>query len=93
MKENLGWTLTIARHWWTGIQGSWCVPGQQPPTLPSGFHVLARWVVERTLAWLSRNRRLAKNYEKLPETGETFIYMAISRILLKRLAKPLKQTA
>jgi transposase len=47
-----------------------------------------RWVVERTIAWLSRNRRLAKDYERLPETGETFIYMAMSRILIKRLAKP-----
>jgi transposase len=46
-----------------------------------------RWVVERTFAWLSRNRRLAKDYERLPETGETFLYMAMSRILIKRLAK------
>jgi hypothetical protein len=36
--------------------------------------------VERTLAWFTRNRRLAKDYEKLPETGETFLYMAMSRI-------------
>jgi transposase len=94
MKENLGWTLTIARHWWTGVQGFWCAPGQQPPVIPSGFHVLARrWVVERTLAWFSRNRRLAKDYERLPETGETFLYMAMSRILVKRLAKSLEQTA
>jgi hypothetical protein len=35
-------------------------------------------VVERTLAWLSRNRRLAKDYERRPETGEIFIYMAMS---------------
>jgi putative transposase len=72
MKENLGWTLTIAKHWWTGVHGFWCAPGQQPPTIPSGFHVLPRrWVVERTLAWFTRNRRLAKDYERLPETGET----------------------
>jgi hypothetical protein len=42
---------------------------------------------------LSRNRRLAKDYERLPETGETFLYMAMSRILLKRLAKSLEQIA
>jgi len=67
----------------------WVRVRQQPPVIPSGFHVLPRrWVVERTFAWLSRNRRLAKDYERLPETGETFIYMAMSRILIKRLAKP-----
>ena len=87
-KENLGWTLEVVKHWWTGVHGFWCAPGQEPPTIPSGFHVLPhRWVVERTLAWLSRFRRLAKDYEKLPETGETFIYMAMSRILLRRITK------
>jgi putative transposase len=70
----------------------WCAPGQQPPVISSGFYVLPRrWVVERTLAWSTRNRRLAKDYERLPETGETFLYMAMSRILIKRLAKPLEQ--
>src|SRR4051812_4417977 len=79
MKENLGWTLEIAKHWWTGVHAVWCAPGQQPPTIPSGFHVLPRrWVVERTVAWFTRNRRLAKDYERLPETGETFLYMAMS---------------
>jgi putative transposase len=92
-KENLGWTIEVVKHWWTGVKGFWCAPGQEPPTIPSGFHVLPhRWVVERTLAWLSRNRRLAKDYETLPETGETFIYMAMSRNLLTRLAKRLKMS-
>jgi hypothetical protein len=51
IKETLGWTLTIAKHWWTGVQGFWCAPGQQPPVIPSGFHVLPRrWVVERLLS-------------------------------------------
>jgi putative transposase len=87
-KENLGWTIEVVKHWWTGVQGFWCAPGQEPPTIPSGFHVLPhRWVVERTLSWFSRFRRLAKDYEKLPETSETFIYMAMSRILLRRIAK------
>jgi transposase len=64
------------------------------PVIPSGFHVLPRrWVVERMLAWFTRNRRLDKDYERLPETGETFIYMAMSRILIKRLTKCLEQTA
>jgi putative transposase len=58
MKENLGWTLTIAKHWSTGVYGFWCVFGQQPPVIPSGFHVLPRrWVVERSFAWFTRNPR------------------------------------
>ena len=86
IQENLGWTLTIARHWWTGVRGFWCAPGQEPPTIPAGFHVLPRrWVVERSLAWFCRNRRLAKDYERLPKTGETFLYMVMSRILIIRL--------
>jgi putative transposase len=88
MEDHLGWTLEIAKHWWTGVHTVRVRPGQEPPTIPTGFHVLPRrWVVERTLAWLGRNRRLSKDYEKLPETGETFIYMAMSRILLRRLTK------
>ena len=39
-KENLGWTLAVVKHWWTGVHGFWCAPGQEPPTIPSGFHVL-----------------------------------------------------
>jgi len=44
--------------------------------------------VERTFAWLVTNRRLSCDYERLPESGETFIYMAMSRILMKRLTAP-----
>src|SRR4051794_2898813 len=88
MEENLGWTLQIAKHWWTGVQGFWVRPGQEPPKIPTGFHVLPRrWVVERTFAWLGRYRRLSKDYERLPKTEEVFIYMAMSRILIKRLVK------
>jgi putative transposase len=87
-RENLGWTIEVVKHWWTGVHKVWVAPGQEPPVIPTGFHVLPRrWVVERTFAWLGRNRRLAKDYERLPQTGEAFIYMAMSRILIKRLAK------
>ena len=52
-----------------------------------GFSVLPhRWVVERTLAWLGQSRRLSKDYEELPTTGETFIYVAVTRLMLRRLA-------
>jgi putative transposase len=45
-----------------------------------------RWIVERTFAILGRHRRLAKDFEALAQTGETFIYMAMAHLLLKRLA-------
>ena len=52
-----------------------------------GFVILPRrWVVERTFAWLLRFRRLSKDYEVLPETSEAWIYAAMTRIMLRRLA-------
>jgi transposase len=53
----------------------------------SGFVVLPkRWIVERTFGWLNRHRRLSKDYERLPETSEAFIYVAMIRLMLRRLA-------
>jgi putative transposase len=46
-----------------------------------------RWVVERTFAWLGKYRRLSKDYEQLPQTGEAWIYLAMTRLMLRRLAK------
>lgn len=84
---TLGWTLSITRHWWTGVRGFWLAPGQEPPAIPAGFHVLPRrWVAERTLAWIGRNRRMSKDYERLVETGEMLLYISMSRALLRRLA-------
>ena len=55
---------------------------------PRGFKILPRrWVVERTFAWLSQVRRLSKDYERLPEVAEAMIYGAMSRLMLRRLAK------
>ena len=52
-----------------------------------GFQVLPwRWIVERTLAWLVRHRRLVIDYEALPATAEAFIYAAMVRIMVRRLA-------
>ena len=45
-----------------------------------------RWGVERTLAWVNQCRRLSKDYEELPTTSETFVYVAMTRLMLKRLA-------
>jgi putative transposase len=54
-----------------------------------GFQVLPkRWIIERTFAWITRNRRLARDYERLAESSEAFIYVAMSRLGLRRLASP-----
>jgi len=45
-----------------------------------------RWVVERTFGWLMGSRRLVRDYELLPQTSETFIYLAMIRLMVKRLA-------
>ena len=53
-----------------------------------GFQVLPRrWVVERTFAWLSQNRRMSKDYERLAETSEAFVYVAMTRLMVRRLAR------
>jgi putative transposase len=53
-----------------------------------GFQVLPkRWVVERTFAWLTRNRRLARDYERLAASSEAFIYVAMIRLGLRRLTQ------
>jgi putative transposase len=65
----------------------WCAADQEPPPMPKGFQILPRrWVVERTFAWLGRYRRLSKDYEELPATEEAWIYLAMSSLMLARLA-------
>ena len=55
------------------------------------FRVLPRrWVVERTFAWPGQSRRLARDYERLPATSEAVIYGAMSRLMLRRLAPPVR---
>jgi putative transposase len=43
--------------------------------------------IERTFSWLSQNRRLSKDYERLAESSEAFIYAAMSRLMARRLAR------
>ena len=60
----------------------------QKVMLPKGFRVLPRrWVVERTFAWICHNRRMAKDYERLCATGEAFVYAAMTRLMVRRLAR------
>ena len=55
---------------------------------PKGFKLLPRrWVVERTFSWLGQNRRMSKDYERLPESSEAFVYAAMSRLMARRLAR------
>jgi putative transposase len=55
---------------------------------PRGFRVLPRrWVVERTFAWISHNRRMSKDYERLCVTSEAFVYVAMTRLMVRRLAR------
>ena len=54
-----------------------------------GFVVLPRrWVVERTFAWLTQSRRLSKDYEGLPKSSEAMLSIAMTRLMLRRLATP-----
>jgi transposase len=65
----------------------WIVQVVLRPEQTKGFVLLKkRWVVERTFGWLMNCRRLVRAYELLPETSETFIYLAMIRIMVRRLA-------
>ena len=53
-----------------------------------GFELLPRrWVVERTLAWLNRNRRLAKDFEATIATAQAWLFIASVQLLARRLAR------
>ena len=97
----MGWTAEIVRHppkpapeevmmrWVREFnKEDWTIDPKKPmlkkgprPFLPK------RWVVERTFSWLGQNRRMSKDYERLPETGEALIYAAMSRLMARRLAR------
>ena len=53
-----------------------------------GFEVIPRrWVVERTLAWLNRSRRLAKDFEATIASAKAWLYLASVQLLIRRLAR------
>jgi len=88
VKEKLDWTLEIVKRPFEGVRYVWVRPGVEPPEIPRGFVVVKRrWVVERTFGWLGRSRRLSKDYEHLSESEQSWIYTAMIRLMLARLAQ------
>jgi transposase len=68
--------------------GEWTLEIVKRSDVTQGFELLPRrWVVERTLAWLNRNRRLAKDFEALIETAAAWLLLASVKLLSRRLAR------
>ena len=68
--------------------GRWTLEIVKRSAVARGFALLPRrWVVERTLAWVNRNRRLAKDFEALVETATAWLLLASVKLLMRRLAR------
>jgi transposase len=84
-KLFVDWELEVVARSYAGVP-----EGAEVPKIPRerGFKPLPkRWVVERTFAWLGRNRRLAEDYEENPGVSEAWVYLGMLRLLVKRLAR------
>ena len=82
--QNLGIELSVVkrpRKWF------WCPPGTEAPVVPSFTLLPKRWIVERTFAWIGKYRRLSKDYEYNVDSSVSMIFLALSRNLIRRLAK------
>ena len=99
VEKVLGWTAQIVRHppkiapeevmrIWVREWAKEGVVIDLQELLPKDSRAFLprRWVVERTFSWLGQNRRMSKDYERLPESSEAFIYVAMSRLMVRRLA-------
>lgn len=72
---------------WVMAVSGWVLEIVKRPRHSHRFEVLPRrWVVERTLAWLGRCRRLSKDYEALAATTEAWVQLAMVQLMLRRLA-------
>lgn len=72
---------------WVAEHFKFCLAVVLRPKETKKFVLLPRrWVVERTFGWLNHSRRLSKSYECLTRTDETWVYIAMTRIMLYRLA-------
>ena len=73
---------------WAKTVGGWSLEIVRRPAGQKAFQVLPRcWVVERTFGWLNLQRRLSKDYEALCETTETWLYVSMTGLMLRRLAR------
>lgn len=73
--------------------GQWTIEIIKRSDTAKGFEVLPRrWVVERTFAWLNRNRRLAKDFERTIESATAWLYLASIQLLTRRIANPCNHT-
>jgi transposase len=75
--------------WWAKV---WAKEGRkidwQGLMPPRGYVALPRrWVVERKFSWIDQNRRMSKDYERLCASAEAFIYVAMVRLMVRRLAR------
>ncbi len=91
VKDALQVRLDIVNHPWTGIRAVWVKEGEEvdwDQIIPKGFHILPRrWVVERTNAWITHHRRLSRDFEGTHASSESFIYLAMTRLMLSRMAR------
>jgi putative transposase len=87
VKEHLGFDIQIVRRLGTAHDVNMMEPEPQATTSKGGFTVLPRrWVVERSIAWITRWRRLARDHEGLPQTSQAFIKISAFRRMLSHLA-------
>ena len=94
IEQDLGWSVEVVER--SPRRGFIVTPEHQfqKVVLPARFESLPRrWVVERSFAWIGRNRRMSKDYEFLPATSETWVYLSLLRMMLKRLAREQVQPA
>lgn len=87
VKEHFGWDVQTVQRLGTARDESLIVPNPKTKGSAQGFTVLPRrWVVERSIAWITRWRRLCRDHEGLPQTSEAFIKLSASRRMLSHLA-------
>jgi len=67
--------------------GRWIVEIVKRNELHKFVVIPKRWIVERTLAWISRNRRLARDFERYASTVAAFVRLAMIKIMLRRLTR------
>lgn len=105
IEQEMGWEVEVVRHAWRS-RGKWVPHGdlndlstvwftyERIKLEKTGFRgpLPRRWVVERTFAWIGKHRRMSKDYEYLTSSSECMIYLAMIRLILRRLAKSTQAT-